>query len=105
VAGAPDGAPSKASKIEFSRSSEPAPDPSGNQTPGQVIAERAARRQAVVNPILKQKRWKIGRLVTKSGVGKATVYGYVNGMRSWISKENRDAICQCLDLAPDKLPE
>jgi hypothetical protein len=70
-----------------------------------AVAERAARRQAVVNPALKLKRWKIGRLVTESGVGKATVYGYMNGMRSWIKKENRDAICQCLDLEVDNLPE
>jgi hypothetical protein len=79
--------------------------PSDDRTSDAVIAERATRRQAVVNPILGQKRWKIGRLATAAGVGKATVYGYMDGTRSWISKENRKAICQSLDLELDKLPE
>ena len=58
-----------------------------------------------MDPILKRKRWKIGRLVTDSGVGKATVYGYMDGTRAWISEENRDAICQSLGLELGKLPE
>ncbi len=66
--------------------------------------KRAERRQAVVNPILQQKRWKRGRLVTEAGVGKATVYGYLDGTRAWIAKQNRKAIADCLDLTPEQLP-
>ena len=80
-------------------------DPVGDPPPDAVAAERAARRQAVVNPILEKKRWKPGRLVTESGVGKATVYGYLDGTRSWIDKDNRKAIAQCLDLKPEELPD
>jgi hypothetical protein len=67
--------------------------------------KRAARRQAVVSPILTQKRWTRGRLVTKSGVGKATVYGYLDGTRSWIGEDNRKAIAECLGLKPEQLPD
>jgi hypothetical protein len=71
----------------------------------EIIAERSARRQAVVTPILRKKRWKPGTLVTKSGVGKATVYGYLNGTRSYIESENRTAIAQELELDPKDLPD
>jgi hypothetical protein len=70
-----------------------------------AIAERAARRQAVVMPILANRHWKKGKLVTKSGVGKATVYGYLDGTRSWIEDENRTAIAQTLDLELNQLPD
>jgi hypothetical protein len=55
-------------------------------------AVRAERRQAVVSPILKAKYWTRGRPVTESGVGKATVYGYLNGTRTSINKDNRKAL-------------
>jgi hypothetical protein len=71
----------------------------------EVVAERGARRKAVVDPILKQKRWKRGRLVTESGVGKATVYGYLDGTRSKIAEENRKALADCLGLKPEELPD
>jgi hypothetical protein len=45
-------------------------------TAGSDVVARAARRQAVVNPILQEKRWKRGRLVTEAGVGKNSVYQY-----------------------------
>ena len=83
----------------------PAPGADTAATSEEAISGRAARRRAVVDPILKRKRWKIGRLVTDSGVGKATVYGYMDGTRAWISEENRDAICQSLGLELGKLPE
>jgi hypothetical protein len=70
-----------------------------------AIAERAARRQSVVMPILAKRGWKKGKLVTKSGVGKATVYGYLDGTRSWIKDENRIAIAQTLDLELNQLPD
>jgi hypothetical protein len=70
-----------------------------------AIAERAARRQSVVMPILAKRGWKKGKLVTKSGVAKATVYGYLDGTRSWIKDENRLAIAQTLDLERNQLPD
>jgi hypothetical protein len=70
----------------------------------QEAKDRAARRQRVVSPILEQKRWKRGRLVTDSGVGKATVYGYLNGTRASISKDNRKAIADSLELKLEQLP-
>jgi hypothetical protein len=71
----------------------------------QAIAERAARRQAIVNPILQQKRWKRGRLVTEAGVGKNSVYRYLDGTRAKITDENRKAIAGALGLQPDQLPD
>jgi hypothetical protein len=68
------------------------------------VRDRAAKRQLVVNPILEQRRWTRGRLVTESGVGKATVYGYLNGTRCWIALANRTAIADALDLKPKQLP-
>jgi hypothetical protein len=59
----------------------------------------------VVNPILKKKRWKPGRLVTESGLGKATVYGYLDGTRRWIIQENRKAMADALGIATETLPE
>jgi hypothetical protein len=58
----------------------------------------------MVCPILEQKRWTRGRLVTESGVGKATVYGYLDGTRASINKDNRRAIAEVLGLKPDQLP-
>jgi hypothetical protein len=71
----------------------------------EIIAERVRRRNAVVMPILKTKRWKRGRLVTEAGVGKATVYGYLDGTRAWIGEDNRKAIAEVLGLTPEDLPD
>lgn len=68
------------------------------------MAERAARRQAVVNPILQVKRWKRGRLATNAGVAKNSVYGYLDGTRAKISDENREAIAETLGLKAEQLP-
>ncbi len=70
-----------------------------------TIAERSAIRQGVVNPILQRKRWKPGSLATKAGVGKNSVYQYLDGTRTKITDENRDAIAQALDLTPEQLPD
>jgi hypothetical protein len=67
-------------------------------------ALRAAR-QAVVMPILKSKRWKRGRLATEAGIGKNSVYEYLDGTRLKITKENRQAIAQALDLKVEELPD
>lgn len=69
------------------------------------IRDRAARRHAVVSPILGRKRWKPSRLATESGVGKATVYGYLDGTRSWIDKTNHKAIADALGLKVKDLPD
>lgn len=71
----------------------------------EAVAERAARRRAVVNPILRKKHWKPGRLVTAAGVGKNSVYQYLDGTRAKITEENREAIAQALDLRPEQLPD
>lgn len=71
----------------------------------QVIAERAAIRRAIVMPILNKKRWKPGRLVTKAGIGKNSVYQYLDGTRATITDENRKAIAHALDLEPADLPD
>ena len=69
------------------------------------VAERARRRQVVVNPILEQKRWRPGRLATEAGVGKNSVYEYLDGTRARITDANREAIAQALDLKPEQLPD
>jgi hypothetical protein len=43
--------------------------------------------------------------VTKSGVGKATVYGYLDGTRASISDENRRAIAAELCIPVEDLPK
>ena len=54
--------------------------------------------------MLAEKRWTRGRLVTESGVGKATVYGYLDGTRASINHDNRRAIAEALGLKTDQLP-
>jgi hypothetical protein len=65
---------------------------------------RAAARQAVVMPILASKRWKRGRWATKAGVGKNSVYEYLDGRRT-LTDENRKAMAEALGLEPTDLPE
>jgi hypothetical protein len=68
------------------------------------LAERAATRRSVVMPILKQKRWSRGKLVTESGVGKNCVYEYLDGKRN-PGTENRQAMADALGLKLEELPE
>jgi hypothetical protein len=56
-------------------------------------------------PILKNKRWKPGRLAAKAGVGKNSVYEYLDGTRVRITDENRKAIADALGLEPNQLPD
>jgi hypothetical protein len=65
---------------------------------------RAAARKAVVMPILASKRWKRGKWATKAGVGKNSVYEYLEGRRT-LSDENRKAMAEALGLEPTDLPE
>jgi hypothetical protein len=80
-------------------------------TPHQETAEeetaedRAQQRRAVLCPILEQKDWTIGKLVTESGVGKATVYGFFDGTRKQIHRANRKAIADALGIPLTKLPK
>jgi hypothetical protein len=69
----------------------------------QAVAERAARRQAVVMPILAKKHWRPGRLATEAGVSKNSVYGYLDGTRFRISDANRTAIAETLGIEPHQL--
>lgn len=71
----------------------------------QARDERAARRQAVVMPILRNKRWKMGRLATNAGVGKNSVYEYLDGTTGKITHENREAIAAALGLKPEQIPD
>jgi hypothetical protein len=70
-----------------------------------AIADRAARRQAVVLPILEQKNWSPGRLATKAGVSKNSVYAFLDGTRSRISDANCMAIADALEIERHELPE
>ena len=70
-----------------------------------LIGERAARRLAVVMPILAKKGWKRGRLATEAGLGKNSVYQYLDGTRAQITDANRTAIADALGLKPDQLPD
>jgi len=77
--------------------------PAGQQR-GDGVQERAERRRAVVMPILAKKNWKRGKWATKAGVGKNSVYGYLNGSRS-LSDANRKAMAEVLGLKPEQLPK
>jgi hypothetical protein len=44
-------------------------------------------------------------LATAAGVGKNSVYEYLDGTRAKITDENRNAIAQALDLKPKDLPD
>jgi len=70
----------------------------------ELIAERARRRQVVVMPILDKVGWTPGRLVTEAGVGKNSIYQYLDGTRATITDKNRKAIAEALGLQPDQLP-
>jgi hypothetical protein len=67
-------------------------------------AALAAARQAKVMPLLTLKRWKRGKWATEAGVGKNSVYGYLEGRRT-LSVENRKAMAEVLGLAPEDLPD
>jgi len=67
-------------------------------------AERARIRQEIVMPILSKKRWTRGRWAIEAGVGKNSVYEYLDGKRN-LSPDNREAMAQVIDLKPEDLPE
>jgi hypothetical protein len=96
-------------QLELFRLTEPSAGASIEASVGsdtqQAVAEHAARRQAVVWPILAKKRWKPGRLATQAGVSKNSVYGYLDGTRSKITDANRKAIADALGIEPHQLPD
>lgn len=67
------------SSFQSRRRQKSAKAPLQGESSKHLAAERAERRQAVVDPILARKRWTRGQLATEAGVGKATVYGYFDG--------------------------
>jgi len=58
-----------------------------------------------VMPILTNKRWKRGRLATEAGLGKNSVYEYLDGTRAKITDDNRKAIASALGLGANQLPD
>ena len=78
--------------------------PAESNGPNRSQAELAASRQRVVMPILKRKRWSRGKLVTESGVGKNSVYEYLDGKRN-PGYDNRKAMADALGLTEDELPQ
>lgn len=89
---------------ESDRPHKPRKRRNGTSQVEETIGQRAERRQRLLMPILREKRWKRGRLITESGVGKATVYGFFDGTRKTISTENRKAIADVLGIDLKKLP-
>ena len=67
-------------------------------------AERSRIRKAVVMPILAKQRWTRGKWATQAGVGKNSVYEYLDGKRN-LTPENRRAMAEVIDLKPEDLPE
>jgi hypothetical protein len=73
--------------------------------PTKLIEQRATRRQAVVMPILDERKWTRGKLLTLSCVGKGTLYEYLDGTREWISFKNGKALADTLGLDVKDLPD
>jgi hypothetical protein len=84
------------------KSAKPCEDP-GLGRP-ETADERSERRSVVVMPILRSKRWTRGTWATKAGVGKNSVYEYLNGKRD-LSVENREVLAEELGLKPEELPD
>jgi hypothetical protein len=64
----------------------------------------AAARKAVVMPILASKKWAPNKWATQAGVGKNSVYEYLNGKRK-LTTPNRRALAEELGLKPEGLPD
>ena len=67
-------------------------------------SELAAKRRAVIMPILKKLHWRRGKWATKAGVGKNSIYEYLDGTRN-PSELNRKAMADALGLAAEDLPQ
>jgi hypothetical protein len=67
-------------------------------------AELSAARRAVVMPLLEARGWTRNKWVDVSGVGKNSVYKYLDGSRA-LSSENRKAMAESIGLDPDQLPD
>jgi hypothetical protein len=67
-------------------------------------SELAATRQRVIMPILKRKRWTRGKWATQAGVGKNSIYEYLDGTRN-PGNDNRQAMADALSLKLEELPE
>lgn len=62
-----------------------------------VAEEENPHFRNVINRELDRRGWTIHRLVNESGVGRATVYDYLNGDRE-IQTDSLERICQVLEL-------
>jgi hypothetical protein len=78
---------------------------SGGRTPSFTAADTTQheRRRAVVDPILKAKRWTVNKWGTQAGVGKNCPYEYLSGRRN-LSDANLLALAQVLGLKAEDLP-
>lgn len=81
--------------------------PSGRQTHqvSETREQRASRRRDFVSPILDRFDWTPGKLATEAAVGKTTVYEYLNGKRKSISRPNRKALADTLQVELKDLPK
>lgn len=98
-------------QIRSSGKTEPRPQDeaaAGAQSPetasGESRLAAKGRREAVVMPILEKRRWTRGKWVTEAGVGKNSVYDYLEGKRT-LTSANREAMAQALGLEPSDLPD
>ena len=57
-----------------------------------------------MKPLWREKGWTRGPSY-RGGVGKAPLCGFLDGMRRWISRENRLAIAEARGIEPEALPE
>jgi hypothetical protein len=63
----------------------------------------ARERQAVVTPVLRQRRWSASRWAENAGVDKSVALGYLSGT-STPHEENRKALAQAIGLPLNRLP-
>lgn len=95
-------------QANFPQSAPGSKVPDEPQVVEEGVKQRAERRRAFIIPRLQAKRpkpWSPGRLAAEAGVGKNSVYEYLNGKRAKISKENREAFSNALGVKPSELPD
>ena len=67
-------------------------------------AELSERRHAFIDPILVNKGWTPGKWGTDAGVSKNMPYRYLNGTCPQLKKDDRKAMAESLNIAPEDLP-
>jgi hypothetical protein len=83
----------------------PDPGPDTSEHPKtELWAERAAARQAVVMPILRERGWTRGKWATDATVGNDCVYEYLKGKRN-LNDDTRRVMAESIGLKPQELPD